>query len=57
MVVKCVFESNKETAGVVFNKLRAYCPIPTLDATGDIQLTISVNGSVYQTYLYASRYY
>ena len=56
MVVKCVFESNKETAGVVFNKLRAYCPIPTLDATGDIQLTISVNGIVYQTYLYAGRY-
>ncbi len=57
MAVKCVFESNKETAGVVFSKLRAYCPMPTLDATGEIQLTISVNGIVYHTYLYAGRYY
>ena len=55
--VKCIFESHKVTLGVVSNKLRAYCPIPTLtDDHGEIQLTVIVNDNVYHTHLFTSEF-
>ena len=51
--ITCIFPGTDKVIGMVANKLRAYCPVPKMEATGEIEVKIAINGVHYSSYITA----